>query len=264
MIVYLKGIAAIGPGYEDWEVLRSHFQTGSVLNPDGAPRPQGAILPGTERRRASPTVKMAVDIAQAALAQSGMDAKDTAVVFASANGGTNTIHQICEALATPERMVSPTHFHNSVHNAPTGYWSIATGCMQPSSSLSTWSGTFAAGLVEAAVQCLAEQIPVLLAVCDTPFPEPLFDRTPGHQPFGSALVLDGNPEHSLAAMRLTVDPNTQLSPTPMADPALETLRRDSSASRALPLLEALASPATHEEIVLDYVDGLWLRVALDR
>jgi hypothetical protein len=264
MIVYLKGIAATGPGFENWDGLRNHLLTGSGLIPDFVPHPQGTILPATERRRASPTVKLAVDVAQAALLQSGMKAEDLAVVFASANGDTNTIHQICEALATPERMVSPTRFHNSVHNAAAGYWSIASGSMQPSSSLSAWNDTFAAGLIEAATQCIAEKIPVLLAVFDTPFPEPLFEKTPGHQPFGVALVLDTKPDNSLAAMTLAIDTNTQLAATRMADPQLEALRCDSSASRSLSLLGALALPRAHEEIVLDYVESLRLRIALYR
>ncbi len=264
MIVYLKGVAATGPGFENWDTLRNHFLTGAGLNPEFAPRPQGTILPATERRRASPTVKLAVDVAQSAQQQSGMKAEDLAVVFASANGDTNTIHQICEALATPERMVSPTRFHNSVHNAAAGYWSIASGSMQPSSSLSAWNDTFAAGLIEAATQCLAEQVPVLLAVFDTPFPEPLFETTPGHQMFGVALVLDTQPEGSLAAMTIAFKTDTRLVPTGMAEPPLEALRLDSSASRSLPLLAALASTRTHEEIVLDYHESLRLRITLDR
>jgi len=264
MIVHLKGIAATAPGFENWDTLRNHFSTGAGLDPDYLPRPQGTILPATERRRASPTVKLAVEVAQGALEKSGLKAEDVAVVFASANGDTNTIHQICEALATPERMVSPTRFHNSVHNAAAGYWSIASGSMQPSSSLSAWNDTFAAGLIEAATQCVTEQVPVLLAVFDTPFPAPLDEKTPGHRMFGVAMILDMQPEDGLAAMTIEVDPDTRLAATPMAEPQLEALRCDSSASRSLPLLAALASSRAHEEIVLDYLDSLRLRIALDR
>jgi hypothetical protein len=264
MIVHLKGVATAGPGFESWAALGDHFRAGAPLDPDLLPRPQAAMLPGTERRRASPTVKLAVDVAQAALQQSGLKAEDVAVVFASANGDTNTIHKICEALATPERMVSPTNFHNSVHNSAAGYWSIASGSRQTSTSLSAWNDTFAAGLIEAVTLCLAEDLPVLLAAYDTPFPEPLFEKTPGHLPFGSALVLDGRPGNSLARMTVAVDTDTRLAVTRMADPRLEALRCDSSASRVLPLLAALASPQAHEEVVLDYLDSLRVRITLDR
>ena len=263
MIVYLKGIAATGPGFENWDTLRSHFSGGTALNPDFMPCPEGAILQGVERRRASTTVKLAVDVAQGALQQSGMKAEDLALVFASSNGDTNTIHYLCEALATPERIVSPMRFHNSVHNAPVGYWSIASGSMQPSSSLCALSNTFAAALVEAAAQCLAEDVPVLLAVFDTPFPEPLYPFTPGHLPFGVAMVLDANPRSSLAGMTITIDRDAGLATTQMDDPLLEALRCDSSASRSLPLLAAVASPAA-QQVVLDYAEDLWLKVSVDR
>lgn len=264
MIVHLKGVAATGPGIENWDTLRQRFLTGAAPDVEFMPRPRGAMLPGTERRRASFTVKLAIDVAQAALAQSGIAPNDAAVVFASANGDTDTIHQICETLATPERMVSPTRFHNSVHNAPAGYWSIASGSMQPSSTLAAWTGSFAAALIEAAAQCQAENVPVLLAAFDTPFPEPLFTVTPGRHPFGIALVLDTNAENRLAGIRLAIDSDADVRATSMNDADLEALRCDSTASRALPLLAALASTQARQEIVFDYVDGLRLRVMLDQ
>jgi len=264
MIVHVRGIAAIGPGFDSWAALSHCMRTGAALDAHCVPRPQATTLPATERRRASVTIKLAVDVAQAALAQSGLKAEDVAIVFASANGDTNTIHQICESLATPERMVSPTRFHNSVHNAAVGYWSIASGSRQPSTSLAAWTGTFAAGLVEAATQCLAEAVPVLLAVFDTPFPEPLAEQAPGRQLFGMALVLDSTPGDSPARMTLTLETDARLAETHLSEPELEALRADSSAARSLSLLAALASTAANQEIVLDYVDGLRLKVVLDR
>lgn len=263
MNVYLKGIAAIGPGFESWACLSNHLVAGDPLDPDFAPRPLGSILPGVERRRASPTVKLAVEVAQQALQHSGMQAEDLALVFASSNGDTDTIHHICEALATPERFVSPTRFHNSVHNAPAGYWSIASGSMQPSNSICAWQDTFAAGLVEAATQCQVEQVPVLMAVFDTPFPEPLHEKSPGHRPFGVALVLDTNPSDSLVRMTLAIDCDTDLQITQMPDAVLENMRCDSSASRSLPLLAAVAA-AGAQEVVLSYAGNLRLRIAVAR
>jgi len=263
MIVYLKGIAATGPGFEDWNALSNHLTSDVGLDPEFVPRPQGDILPNVERRRASVTVKLAVDVAQAALQQSGMKSEDLAIVFASSNGDTNTIHQICEALSTPERFVSPTRFHNSVHNAPAGYWSIATSSMQPSSSICAWEDSFAAGLVEAATQCLSENLPVLLAVFDTPFPDPLYEKTPGHQPFGVALVLDLIPDGSLAKLTIKIDGEVNLATTSMTNAQLETIRCDSSASRSLPLLAAFAT-AEAKEVVLGYSGNLRLRIAVDQ
>mgnify|MGYP002075717815 CR=1 FL=1 len=33
--------------------------------------------------------------------------------------------------ASDDRLISPTRFHNSVHNAPSGYWSIAARSTRP-------------------------------------------------------------------------------------------------------------------------------------
>lgn len=261
--IYLKGIAAIGPGFENWDGLRNHLVAGTPLASGYVPRPQGSILPNAERRRASMTIKLAVDVAQQAQQQSGMKAEDLALVFASSNGDTDTIHHICDALATPERFVSPTRFHNSVHNAPAGYWSIASGSMQPSSSVCAWNDTFAAALLEAATQCLSEQIPVLLTVFDTPFPAPLYEITPGHQAFGVALVLDVNPAGGFARLSLTLDCDAGLAATPMSNIAIENMRCDSSAARSLPLLAAIAADGA-QEVVLGYTEDLRLRIAVER
>lgn len=261
MIVYLKGIAATGHGFENWPTLQSFFANHASLNAGFVPRPQGVILPSVERRRASLTIKLAIDVAQEAVKHSGMHPEDLALVFASSNGDTNTIHHICEALATPERFVSPTRFHNSVHNAAAGYWSIASGSMQPSSSLCAGDDSFSAGLTEAATQCLVDNLPVLLVAYDTPFPDPLSDSTPCHQLFGVAMVLDARPDDSLARISIEIDPRLPL--TQVADPELEALRCDSSASRSLALLEALASPDA-KEVVLGYSGDMRLRITVSQ
>ncbi|MCL2344606.1 MAG: beta-ketoacyl synthase chain length factor [Desulfobulbus sp.] len=256
----MKSIAACGPGFADWETLRGHFTAAAPLPADFAPKPQGALLPAVERRRASLTVRLAVDVAQAALQQSGLKAQDVALVFASSNGDTNTIHNICTALATPERFVSPTNFHNSVHNAAAGYWSIGAASMQPSTCLSAREYSVAAGLIEAAAQCATENLPVLLAIFDTPFPEPLHAAMPTRHVFGMALVLDAKPEGSLARLSLTVESAAAPNATRMVnDENLENLRLDSPAARSLPLLAALAAGGA-TEVTLDYADDLKLKV----
>ena len=65
---------------------------------------------------------------------SGIAAPDAAVVFASGDADGENLHHILESLATPEHEVSPTRFHNSVHNAAAGYWNIATGARTPAHS----------------------------------------------------------------------------------------------------------------------------------
>ncbi len=254
MKVYLKGVDAIGPGFSSRDELGILLSSGTMPDLESVPHPQGNMLPGAERRRASPTVKLAVEVARQAMLSSGLNAQELALVFASSNGDTDTIHQICEALATRERLVSPTRFHNSVHNAAAGYWSIASGSMQPSTSLCAWNGSFSAALLEASAQCLTEGTPVLLAAFDTPFPFPLQEVTPARKPFGVAMVLDSNPESSIAAFSIEFSGND-----PDSLSGWEALRLDSSAARALPLLAALAKGG---EVVLEYLADLSLKVGV--
>ena len=110
-----------------------------------------------------PAVRLPVDparwaltVGRHALGERLAEAGEIATVFASCGGDGPITHQICEVLAGPDRAVSPTAFHNSVHNAPAGYWSIATRSRAPSTSLCGHDGSFAAGLLEAATQVLAE------------------------------------------------------------------------------------------------------------
>ncbi len=51
----------------------------------------------------------------------------------------------------------PTKFHNSVHNAAAGYWTIATGCLKPYTSVSGYYFTYGEGLLEAASQALERE-----------------------------------------------------------------------------------------------------------
>lgn len=264
MIISVKGLGVIGPGFDNWQKLRAHLALGTPLDVLSPPVFEGRILPATERRRASSTVKLAVDVAQQAVQQSTLRAEDMAMVFASSNGDTVTIHHICESLANQTCFVSPTRFHNSVHNAPAGYWSIATESRQPTNSLSAGQDSFAAGLLEATIQCLTEQTPVLLSVFDTPFPPPLQQKAPGCHAFGLAMVLDTHPGASLARLTLSlVAPIAdQPTPTPMDEASWETLRTDSSAARSLPLLAAIAargSPTVH----LGYTEDWLLNITVD-
>ena len=124
------------------------------------------------------------------MAQSGLEAGAFAVVFASSDGDGDIVHRLCTALATPAAAVSPTDFHNSVHNAATGYWSIGAHSQAPSTAICAYDGSFAAGLLEAACQIAVEARPVLLVAVDLPYPSPLAAHRPVRHGFAAALALD--------------------------------------------------------------------------
>ena len=70
----------------------------------------------------------------AAVRASGRDPATLPSVFTSAHGDLAVNDYMCATLATQPTAISPTRFHNSVHNAAAGYWTIATGCHAASSA----------------------------------------------------------------------------------------------------------------------------------
>ena len=223
--------------------------------------PLPMALPAAERRRAGAVVKVSLAVGQEAVEASGWPAGAMPSVFTSSSGDAVNCHEICSALASNDRLISPTRFHNSVHNASSGYWSISTGAMATSSVLCAHDASFAAGLLEAAAQAVLDNTAVLLVAYDTDYPEPLRSARPLPDTFGVALVLSPlQSERSLA--RWTLAPDSCLSSAPadhMADITLETLRSDIPAARCLPLLRSVATQS-NTTVVLDYLAGLQLTV----
>src|SRR5689334_15104930 len=193
MQVGILGMGLLGAGLEGW-VNSCEVLAGTVpLLPSSTPDPEAAILPANERRRSSDCVRWAVQVAQEAMAQSGLDPHEVATVFASSGGEMSVLDKLCRALATSERVISPTLFHQSVHNTAAGYWGIATSCQQSSTALSCYDDSCAAGLLEAATYATMEGCPVLFVSYDLPAPDPLIRARPIQSAFATALVLTASP-----------------------------------------------------------------------
>lgn len=260
LTLYVAGIGILGPGFDGWETSRALFAGECVYKGGDTAEPRSTLLSPTKRRRMSYTTRLAVHAAQQALEQSGLPGDDLATVFASSDGDTAILHQLCSALALPEKTVSPTAFHNSVHNAPAGYWSIATGSHASSNSLSCYDATFVTGLLDAACQATVEHRPVLLNVYDMKMPQPLHDARPIDVSFAVALMLlPQASSNSLARLDIELRPSDKAPGSTLEQPAMENLRYANPAARALPLLAALAR--THaSEVVLAYVNGNYVHV----
>jgi hypothetical protein len=171
--VGIYGIGAVGPGFSSWAELHDRITATTLDLSERTRLPNLDILPPAERRRASPNIKAGICAGLEACLDAEMSAADLQTIFTSSGGdGANCI-AICEQLASDDPLISPTRFHNSVHNTVAGYWGIATGCMRPSQAISAEDGSFAAGLLEAATQTIASGLPTLLISYDTSYPEPL-------------------------------------------------------------------------------------------
>jgi len=260
MRIFVEGVGLLGPGLNGWQASRPVLSGGEAYVPAPAVVTASDRLPPAERRRTGVPVKLALAVGYEAFTNAGRDAAATATVFTSSSGDGENLHQICETLASAEREISPTRFHNSVHNAAAGYWSIAARSQEPSTSLCCYDASFAAGLLEAAAQVVVNGIPVALIAYDQPYPEPLRALRAVGANFGMALVLSPRPSgRTFASLEVTLVPH-EARPTCMSDAGLETVRAGIPAARSLPLLSVLGRSAT-EVVVLEYVGGNHLRVA---
>jgi Beta-ketoacyl synthase, N-terminal domain len=238
-VAFVEALGFAAPGMPDWSSARAVLrgeQAGAAVE---LPVYQPSLLPANERRRASPTVRMAFRVAEAATQASSVAAVDLATVFGSADGDLGIAQRICVALAETPRFISPTDFHNSVHNAAAGYWSIASLAKGPSTAIAAFDDSFAIGLMEALGMVLVEQRATLLVVYDVPGPAPLHASRPVREPVGAALVLTPRrTSNSLASLGFQL---TNVPATAMQDARLEALRLDNPAARVLPLLLILAT-----------------------
>jgi len=190
--VRIAGIGAWSPRHGAWPQLRAALR-GEAFDAADTARPPAGVLPQAERRRAPPTVLLACEAVAQACADARLDAASLPCVFACTHGEVAISDDMCATLASDPRALSPTRFHNSVHNAPVGYWTLAVQCHAASNALSAWRGTIAAGLFEAAALAVADQVPVLFAAYDAAASGPLADLLGANDSFAYAFVLDPAP-----------------------------------------------------------------------
>ena len=236
------GLGAWSQRFASWEELAEGLHTGRW-------RTESALEPkriaARERRRAPKAVKMAVEVMTQACEMAGLEPEDVATVFSSAMGDMEITDYMCSALASPPREISPTRFHNSVHNAPNGYWSIATGSHAPASAVSAFLFTAPVAFLEAAIQAVDGNMPVLLVTQELAAPLGLSETCPTTADFAAAILLapPGYSDRERATVHFETDRD------PVDWPELpESLERDvleHPGARLLPFLAAIASFAGH-------------------
>jgi Beta-ketoacyl synthase, N-terminal domain len=238
--LYVESVAFWAPGLPGWGAARAAFRgEGGCLEPALA-RPAPELLAPTQRRRAPDTVVLALEVAARAVADAGLQATQLPSVFVSAHGDLAITDDMCKTLAEAPTLVSPTRFHNSVHNAASGYWTMASGCTQASTALAAFESSFAAGLLEAATQSAADACPVLLVGYDVEARGALKSVTRSRGLLSAALVLaPQRSERSLATLAWSLQPGPAVA-CALRSEAARGLAHNALAD-ALPLLESLAS-----------------------
>ncbi|HWV16408.1 MAG TPA: beta-ketoacyl synthase chain length factor [Cellvibrio sp.] len=240
--IYIESIGLAAPGLPSWSESQAVLRAEAPYSEFELEKYKPEQLPPNERRRATELVRMVFRVCEDMMNNSQIGMAECASVFASSGGDYPIIDQICKALCEPERQVSPTQFHNSVHNSAAGYWSIATESQLPSTSISAYDDTFFAGLLEAASLCCSENLPCILAIYDIKPPVPLNGKRKIDAEFGAAFLLSPQKKpHSLVEVTLERMASANAINTPASTAALEKLRLANPAARTLPLLELIAS-----------------------
>jgi hypothetical protein len=186
---YVHGVSLWAPRLPGWAVAAPVLR-GEAAAPEAlAARPTPTLLAPTERRRACDTVAIALEVASRACESAGADPRELASVFASTHGDLAINDYMSETLARTPLLISPIRFHNSVHNAAAGYWSIGTGCMQPYTALSAHDDTFGEGLLEALVQAECSGRPTLLVAYDIEARGPLATIVTSRGILGAGVIV---------------------------------------------------------------------------
>jgi len=239
--IAVEGIAFWASRLPGWDIARTVIRGEAPAPESVAARPAPTLLAPTERRRAPDTVAIALEVASRACEAAGRAPAQLASVFASTHGDLAISDNMCATLVSTPTLLSPVKFHNSVHNAAGGYWSIATGGHAPYTALSAFHSTFATGLLEAATQVICDGEPVLYVAFDIEARGPLATMAPSRGLFGVGLVLAPvGSAQAQARVRLTLRvANEEIMPTPAASPAAPLLA-DNALAPCLPFFEALA------------------------
>lgn len=244
-------------GLPSWQAARDFVATGAL--PDGAPaKPSPQLLAPNERRRSPESVAVALDVALAACADAGRAPADLPSVFTSTHGDLSITDYMCATLAAAPRDISPTKFHNSVHNAAAGYWTIGAGCMREATAISAYDASFAQGLIEAMVQLAEGSDAVLLVGYDTGSVGPLLSVHDCAGLLGGALVLSRGNGRAGPRLVATLGDGEASAPG-----ALGRHARANPMAPMLPLFDALATGAPRAALKAGPNRVLALEVAYD-
>jgi hypothetical protein len=228
--LYCGGVGLWTPGFAGFEAWAAGAPDPAVTTP------RAELLPPTLRRRATSLTNMVATAAAQAAAQAGADLARVPLVLGSSIGETSAL-ALLEEFLVGEGMPSPTRFHNSVHNGPIAYVSIATGNRGFSTAIAAGRETSAAALVEAAA-FLAEQGGELVVVLADEPPQAPFEPARPYPPLAVALHLSAAPGPATrAALR-------DLRRAPAGGPRLPAAFADHPCAGGLALAAAVWSGAS--------------------
>lgn len=259
--VHVAGISFWSTRLPGWDIARAVIRGESVAPTGNSSRPAPTLLAPTERRRAPDSVALALEVAAKACESAHVEPSTLPSVFASTHGDLAISDYMCATLAATPTLISPIKFHNSVHNAAAGYWTIGTHCDAPYTAISAHHYTFGLGLLEALVQVNDLEKPVLYVAFDVEGKGPLQAMAQSEGLLGVGLVLEPA-QNSNEGARLSARLESEIPVTIAHSPAAELVAKNSMAP-ALPLFEALAREQA-AKIVVATGSNSRLTLELDR
>ena len=186
-------------------------------------------------------------------------------MFASTHGDLAISDYMCTTLVSTPTLISPVKFHNSVHNAAAGYWSIGTASHAPYTAISAFQHTFGTGLLEAVTQVHCERRAVLYVAFDIEAKGALGTISPSRGLLGTALVLapldECAPADTSPLLALEVRTGEPAIPTPARSAAIAAVSENVLAP-CLPLFEALAADES-SVVMLTLSDHMVLRATVN-
>lgn len=244
----IAGIGFWTRGLPDWEAACAYVSAGT-LPVDAPARPSSQLLAPNERRRAPETVAVALNVALAACTAAGRDPALLPSVFASTHGDLGITDYMCATLVDAPRTISPTKFHNSVHNAAAGYWTIGAGAQAPATAISAYDASFAQGLLEALVQIATGSEAVLLVAYDGTGTGPVGRTSPSSGLLGGALLLVRDPVAGATRLSLRLgNLDAAVESDAAAAGPLAQLVAGNAMVPMLPVFEALALRAANASL----------------
>ena len=238
----IAGVGAWGSHFASWDELKG------LLHGDTTPEtknkgPKPAVIPANERRRAPLPVRLAVESSWQATQSAGIAPDSLTCVFASGLGDTDLTDYMCKTLASEHKELSPTKFHNSVHNAPAGYWTISTGTMRAANSVAGFEQSVSLTLLEAMVQCESEGVPLLVTLYDAPVADVLKPLLANQQAFAFSLIvlpmssdMDGIP----VSAKVTSEKSVTWPQLTSQNPYIRSLYAENPSAKILCLAELLS------------------------
>jgi hypothetical protein len=199
------------PAYADFDAwVAAGLPDDLHVASDSAPveAPPASLLHPRLRRRTSTLTRAAVTALEAALAGSGVAIDQVRFVLVSSFGEIETTVDLLAQLGEPGGPISPTKFHNSVHNTATGYLSIASGNNRESTALAGGPHNLEVGLLEALAGLAETGEDVVLLFAEELLPRP-FERRDADPTFAVALHLKASSSPGESGFELRVTNRTR-------------------------------------------------------